>query len=73
MLIEHSSQELLSREAAAERLRALADEIARQNEVEFQREGQRFTVRVPDQVTFCLEIEVGDEGSEIEVELKWGG
>jgi amphi-Trp domain-containing protein len=73
MLIEHSSEEQLSREAAADRLRALADEIARQNEVEFQREGQRFTVRVPDQVTFTLEIEVGDEGSEIEVELKWGG
>ena len=72
MLLEHSTEERLSREAAADRLRALADEIARQNEVEFERGGQRFTVRVPDEVTFSLEIEVGDEGSEIEIELKWG-
>jgi amphi-Trp domain-containing protein len=70
-LIEHQTEETLRREEAADRLRALADELARQNEVSFMREGTRFTVKVPDQVTFSLEIEVGEEGSEIEVELKW--
>ncbi len=70
-LIEHSSEERLGREAAAQRLRDLADELSRQNEVSFVQEGVRHTVDVPNEVTFSLEIEVGDEGSEIEVELKW--
>ena len=70
MEIEHSSEERVRREEAADRLRALADELSRHNEVSFLRNGQRFTVAVPDEVTFSLEVEVGDE-SEIEVELKW--
>lgn len=70
-LIEHTTEEPLRREEAAERLRALADELARHNEVSFEREGIRYTVDVPDQVRFKLEIEVGDDGSEIEVELSW--
>jgi amphi-Trp domain-containing protein len=70
-LIEHSSEERLKREAAAQRLRDLADELSRQNEVSFVQEGVRHTVDVPNEVTFSLEIEVGDEGSEIEIELKW--
>ncbi len=70
-LIEHSSEERLGREAAAQRLRELADELARQNEVSFVQEGVRHTVDVPNEVTFSLEIEVGDDGSEIEIELTW--
>jgi amphi-Trp domain-containing protein len=70
-LIEHESEERLRREDAAARLRALADELSRQNEVTFVREGKRYTVEVPDEVEFSLEIEVGAEGSEIEVEIKW--
>lgn len=70
-LIEHVSEARLRREEAAERLRALADQLARHNEVAFEREGMRYTVDVPDDVTFKLEIEVGGDGSEIEVELSW--
>ena len=70
-LIEHSSEERLGREAAAQRLRDLADELSRQNEVSFVREGVRHTVDVPREVTYSLEIEVGEDGSEIEIELKW--
>ena len=70
-LIEHSSEERLGREAAAQRLRDLADELSRQNEVSFVQEGVRHTVEVPREVTYSLEIEVGEEGSEIEIELKW--
>ncbi|MDQ4068554.1 MAG: amphi-Trp domain-containing protein [Actinomycetota bacterium] len=70
-LIEHSSEERLTREAAAQRLRDLADELARQNEVSFVREGVRHTVDVPSEVTFSLEIEVDEDGSEIEIELNW--
>ena len=70
-LIEHASRKRLSREAAAERLRRLADELSRHNEVPFSREGMKYRVAVPDEVTFSLEVEVGDEKSEIEVEIEW--
>lgn len=70
-LIEHTTEERLTREKAAERLRQLADELSRHNAVTFERDGVRHTVKVPNEVTYSLEIEVGDDGSEIEVELKW--
>ena len=70
-LIEHEEEERIGREAAAQRLRDLADQLSRHNEVSFVQEGVRHTVKVPNEVTFSLEIEVGDDGSEIEIELKW--
>jgi len=69
-LLEVTDEQTVSREVAAARLRVLADQLARHNQVEFTREGTRFSVRVPDQVRLKLEIELGDE-SEIEVELSW--
>lgn len=70
-LLETETEEQLQREVAAERLRQLADALSRHNQVEFTREGLRYTVKVPDQVEYSLEIEITDEGGEIEVELKW--
>ena len=70
-LIEHSSEESLGREEAAQRLRDLADQLSRHNEVSFERDGVRHTVKVPNQVKFSFEIEVGDDGSEVEVEISW--
>jgi amphi-Trp domain-containing protein len=70
-LIEHSSEERLRREDAAQRLRDLADELARHNEVSFVRDGLRFTVPVPDEVTLAIEVEAGGDENEIEVELRW--
>ena len=70
-LIEHVVEERLSRETAARRLRELADELSRHNEVPFLRDGVRYSVKVPNDVTYSLEIEVGESGSEIEIELKW--
>lgn len=70
-LMEITEKERLSREDAAARLHALADALARHNEVEFERRGLRFKVRVPDEVDFKLEIEIEDEEKELEVELKW--
>jgi amphi-Trp domain-containing protein len=69
-LIEVTQELTLSRESAAARLRQLADQLARHNQVEFIREGIRYTVEVPDEVTLKIEIEIGDE-SEIEFELTW--
>lgn len=70
-LIEHSSQEKMSREAAARRLRDLADELGRHNEVSFQEEGVRYTVPVPDEVILTLDVEAGGDDNEIEVEISW--
>ena len=69
--IEHTTEERLRREDAAQRLRELADQLSRHNEVTFTKEGVRYRVKVPDEVTMTLEIETGGEESEIEVELKW--
>ena len=70
-LIEITEKERLSREDAAARLHALADMLARHNEVEFDRGGLRFKVHVPDEVDFKLEIEIDDDETELEIELKW--
>ncbi|MFL6043762.1 MAG: amphi-Trp domain-containing protein [Propionibacteriaceae bacterium] len=52
-------------------LHALADAVARHNEVEFERGGLRFKVHVPDEVDFKLDIEIGEEERELEIEITW--
>ena len=69
--MEITEKERLSREDAAARLHALADALARHNDIEFDRGGVHFKVHVPDEVDFKLEIEIEDEEREIEIELKW--
>ncbi len=69
-LLEVTEKQTLTREAAAARLRALADQLARHNQVEFERDGMRYTADVPPEVELSVEIELGDE-SEIEIELSW--
>jgi amphi-Trp domain-containing protein len=70
-LVEITEKERLSREDAAARLHALADALARHNEVEFDRGGLHFKVHVPDEVDFKLEIDIEDDERELEVELTW--
>jgi amphi-Trp domain-containing protein len=70
-VMEVKEEQRLTREEAAARLHALADALARHNDVEFERGGVQFTVHVPDEVQFKLEIEIEDDERELEVELKW--
>jgi amphi-Trp domain-containing protein len=70
-LFEIDETRLLRREEAAARLRDLADALARNNAVEFERDGRRITVEVPDEVTLKIEVELGDEERELEIELTW--
>ena len=58
------------REEAAARLHALADALASNNSIQFEREGRRITVSIPDEVDMKLEVELGDE-NELEIELTW--
>jgi amphi-Trp domain-containing protein len=69
-LLEVTERQTMRREDAAARLRELADQLARRNQVEFVRDGIRYTAKVPDQVELAVEIELGDE-NEIEVEITW--
>ena len=69
-LLEVTEKQRLSREAAAARLRALADQLARHNEVEFFRNGVRYSAKVPSEVELKVEIELGEQ-SEIEIEVSW--
>lgn len=71
-LLEINEKERIGREEAAARLRALANALGRNNEVEYERGDLKFKVNVPDEVDFKLEIEVQDDEWELEVELKWG-
>lgn len=69
-LFEIEDETRMSREAAAAKLRELADALARNNSVEFVRGDRRITVKVPDEVELSVEVEIGEE-SELEIELKW--
>lgn len=70
-LFEFETKERLRREEVAAELRRLADQLERHNEVAVRREGMTVRVKVPDEVTLKFEVEVGDDESEIEIELKW--
>lgn len=69
-LLEVTESRRMRREEAAARLRELADQLARRNQVEFTRDGRRYTAKVPDEVELTVEIELGEK-NEIEVEITW--
>ena len=70
-LLEIESERTLSREEAAAWLRSLADELARNNQLQLRKEGMKYTVRVPAEVTMEVEVEIEDDGAKLEVELSW--
>ena len=70
-LLEITEKERMGREDAAARLHALADALARNNDVEFDRGGLHIKVHVPDEVEFKLEVEIEDDERELEISLTW--
>ena len=70
-LIELETSATITREQAAAHLRTLADHLERHNDVEFVRDGRRYTVDVADEVKFEIELEVDDDGNELEIEISW--
>jgi amphi-Trp domain-containing protein len=70
-LLEIEQRETLQREELAKRLHALADALARHNDVEFDRGGAHFRLKVPDQVRVKVELDVEDDETELEIELSW--
>lgn len=69
-LLEIESERRVRREEAAALLRELADSLERHNDIEFSREGVRYTIDVPAELTLEVELEIGEE-SELEIELRW--
>ena len=70
-IFEVEQKERLSREEVAARLRNLADMLARHNDIEFERGGMHFKVKVPDQVNLKLELDIESDDCEFEIELTW--
>ena len=70
-ILEIEQRETLRREEVAERLRALADALARHNDIEFDRGGMHFRLKVPDEVRVKVELEVEGDETELEIELSW--
>ena len=70
-IVEIEAKETLRREEAAERLHAIADMLARNNDVELERDGIRFNVHVADEVQLKIELEVETDERELEIEIKW--
>lgn len=70
-LVELEEKSAVSREDAAARLHAIADELASNNDLVIERENLRFVAHVPDQVNLKVEFEIEDDGSELEIELTW--
>ena len=69
--MELKEKTALSREEAAVRLHAIADELAAGNDVVIESEDIRFVAHVPDQVHLKVEFEIEDDGTELEIELTW--
>jgi amphi-Trp domain-containing protein len=70
-ILEVETEEELTREAAAAKLRAIADQLSKQNQVSFTKGGLPMSAKVPAKVKLSVEIEITDEGGELEVEITW--
>ena len=70
-LLEVKHKQALSREEAAKLLHQIADAMAKQNSLHFSRDGLKCAVNIADQVDMEIELEVEDDGSSLEIEIKW--
>ncbi len=70
-LIEFETERTARREEVAAWLRQLADSLARHNDIEFVRDGLRYTIDVPDSLVLAVELEIEDDESSLEIELRW--
>jgi len=70
-ILEIEQKETMSREQAAARLRAFADTLARNNDIEFERGGMQIKVHVPDEINVKIELELETDERELEIELTW--
>ena len=71
-IFEVEKKETLTRKEIATRLRRLANLLAGEDEeVTFERGGMEFKVSMPEHVHLKVELEIGSEEKELEIELHW--
>jgi amphi-Trp domain-containing protein len=70
-ILEIEEKQTMSREEAAARLRTFAENLARNNDLEFERGGTHIRVHVPDEVKVKVELELETDERELEIELTW--
>jgi amphi-Trp domain-containing protein len=70
-ILEIEQKETVSREEAAARLKAFAEALSRNNDLEFERGGMKMKVHVPDEVRLKVELELETDERELEIELTW--
>jgi amphi-Trp domain-containing protein len=71
MELELKQKSTMSREAAAQRLHEIADELGSENDIVLERDGARLVAKVPDEVKLKIEFEVEGDETEFEIELTW--
>jgi amphi-Trp domain-containing protein len=69
--LELKEKSTMSREDAAARLHAIADELSSGNDIILEQGQARFVAKVPDEVALKIEFEVEDDETEFEIELTW--
>lgn len=70
-LMDISVKRKMRREEAAKVLHELADSLARQNAVNFTKDGVKVHIKVPDEVDVEFEVEIESDESSIEIEISW--
>jgi amphi-Trp domain-containing protein len=70
-IFEIEQKETVSRKEVAARLRKLATQLAKGNEVKFEQGGMTMKVHVPDEVRLKVEVEAATDERELEIELTW--
>jgi amphi-Trp domain-containing protein len=70
-IVKIEKKQVLRREEAAQQLREIADELASGNGILMERDGLRVTVKVPDEVTMEVEVEIEADEREFEITLSW--
>ena len=70
-IFEIEQKETVSRKEVAARLRKLATQLAKGNEVKFEQGGMTMKVHVPDEVQLKVEVEAATDERELEIELTW--
>ena len=70
-ILEIEEKQTMSLEEAAARLRTFADNLARHNDIEFERGGTHIKVHVPDEVKVKVELDLETDERELEIELTW--
>ncbi len=69
MELELKEKRTMSRDAAAARIREIADELGSGNDIVLERNGARFVAKVPKEVALKIEFEIEDDRTEFEIEL----